>query len=60
MERQDMLRLRFYREELFNAKNQLFRAKNLRKVRFLQDRINFLQKRIMEIENNGKSMKKFG
>lgn len=59
MNKQDILRLRFYREELFNAKNQLFKAKNLRQVRFWQDRINFLQKRIMEIENNGKLLRRF-
>lgn len=58
MNRQDLLKLRFYREELFNAKSQLFRAKNLRQVRFLQDRVNFLQQKIAQIENNGKSLRK--
>lgn len=46
--------LRFYQEELFDAKNKLFRAKNLKQVRFLQNRIGFLQEKISEIEDNGK------
>ncbi|MCX8178207.1 MAG: hypothetical protein N3D75_00010 [Candidatus Aenigmarchaeota archaeon] len=54
MNKQDLLRLRFYREELFNAKSQLFKAKNVRQVKYLQDRINFLQERIAEIENSFK------
>jgi len=47
--------LRFYQEELFDAKNKLFRAKNLKQVRFLQSRIGFLQEKISEIEGNGKA-----
>lgn len=58
MDKQTLLRLRFYREELFTAKNQLFKAKTIKQVKFLQDRINFLQERIEEIEN-GKDIKKF-
>jgi len=47
--------LRFYQEELFDAKNKLFRAKNLKQVRFLQSRIGFLQEKISEIEDNGQA-----
>jgi len=54
MKKQDLLRLRFYREELFNTKAQLFRAKNVRQLKFLQDRIAFLQEKIAEIENGYK------
>jgi len=54
MEKQDLLRLRFYREELINAKAQLFKAKNIRQVKFWQDRIAFLQEKIAEIENGYK------
>lgn len=52
MDKRDLLRLRFYREELFNAKAQLFRAKNVRQLKYLQDRITFLQEKIAEIESN--------
>lgn len=54
MDKRDLLRLRFYREELLNAKAQLFKAKNIRQLKFLQDRIAFLQEKIAEIENNYK------
>jgi len=54
MKKQDLLKLRFYREELFNTKSQLFRAKNVRQLKFLQDRIAFLQEKIAEIENSYK------
>jgi len=51
MNAQDIHRLRFYQEELFDTKNKLFRAKNVKQLKFLQNRINFLQGRIEEIEN---------
>ena len=55
MNGQDIHRLRFYQEELFDTKNRLFRAKSVKQLKFLQDRINFLQDRIEEIENDGRS-----
>jgi len=54
MNGQDIHRLRFYQEELFDTKNRLFRAKSVKQLKFLQDRINFLQTRIEEIQNNGR------
>lgn len=54
MDKRDLLRLRFYREELFNAKAQLFKAKNIRQLKYWQDRIAFLQEKIAEIENSYK------
>ena len=51
MKGRDIHRLRFYQEELFEAKNKLFKAKSVRQVKFLQDRINFLLSKIEEIEN---------
>lgn len=58
MDRRNMHRLRFYQEELFLTKKRLFGAKSIKQVRFLQDRINFLQTRIDELEN-GKVLRKF-
>ena len=62
MNGQDIHRLRFYQEELFDTKSRLFRAKSVKQLKFLQDRINFLQDRINflqdridEIHNNGRS-----
>jgi cob(I)alamin adenosyltransferase len=52
MNGQDMHRLRFYQEELFDTKNKLFRAKSVKQLKFLQDRIIFLQERIEEIQGN--------
>ena len=46
--------LRFYREQLFEAKNKLFEARSVRQVKFLQNRIDFLEKKIKEIEGDGK------
>ncbi|MBU5688006.1 MAG: hypothetical protein QXJ06_04640 [Candidatus Aenigmatarchaeota archaeon] len=54
MDKRDLLKLRFYREELFNTKAQLFKAKNVRQLKYLQDRIAFLQQKIEEIENGYK------
>lgn len=45
--------LRFYREQLFETKNKLFRARSVRQLKFLQHRIEFLQEKIRELENNG-------
>ena len=55
MNGQDFHRLRFYQEELFDTKSRLFRAKSVKQLKFLQDRINFLQERIDAISNNGRS-----
>jgi hypothetical protein len=54
MNKRDLLRLRFYKEELFDTKAKLFKAKNVRQLKFLQDRIAFLQEKIAEIENSYK------
>jgi len=51
---QNFHQLRFYQEQLFETKNKLFNAKNIKQVKFLQDRISFLVKNIEKIENNGK------
>lgn len=51
MDGREYHRLRFYQEQLFETKNKLFHAKNVRQVKFLQDRINFLIERIDTIEN---------
>jgi len=53
MNAQDIHRLRFYQEELFDTKNKLFRAKNIKQLKFLQNRIIFLQGRIEELQNGG-------
>ena len=50
MDGQDFHRLRFYQEQLFETKNKLFNAKNVKQLRFLQDRINFLATKIDEIQ----------
>ncbi len=42
--------LRFYQEELFEAKNKLFNAKNVKQLKFLQDRIKFLVSQIETIQ----------
>ena len=55
MNGQDFHRLRFYQEELFDTKSRLFRSKSVKQLKFLQDRINFLQERIDAISNNGRS-----
>jgi hypothetical protein len=55
MNGRDIHRLRFYQEELFEAKNKLFKAKSVKQVKFLQDRINFLLSKIEEIENGGRN-----
>jgi len=54
MDGRDIHRLRFYQEELFDTKNKLFKAKSVKQVKFLQDRISFLQSRIEEIQNDGR------
>lgn len=51
MDGRDLHRLRFYQEELFETKNKLFRGKNVKQVKFLQNRIMFLQEKIDEIQN---------
>lgn len=55
MNGRDMHRLRFYQEELFDTKSKLFRAKSVKKLKFLQNRIVFLQDKIEKIQddNNG-------
>ena len=50
MNGQDFHRLRFYQEQLFEAKNKLFNAKNVKQVKFLQDRIQFLATKIDELQ----------
>ena len=50
MDVRDLHRLRFYQEELFDTKSRLFSAKNVKQVRFLQDRISFLSERIEDIQ----------
>jgi len=52
MNGQDYHKLRFYQEQLFEAKNKLFNAKNVKQVKFLQDRINFLTNKINEIQGD--------
>jgi len=54
MNTQDIQRLRFYQDELFVTKSKLFRAKSVKQVKFLQDRINFLTDKIEEIQNGAK------
>jgi len=51
MNSHDIHRLRFYQDELFDTKGKLFKAKSIKQVRFLQNRINFLRDKIDEIEN---------
>jgi len=51
MNTQDIHRLRFYQDELFETKNRLFKAKSIKQLKFLQNRIVFLQEKIEEIEN---------
>jgi len=46
MNGQDLHRLRFYQEQLFETKNKLFNAKNVKQLKFLQGRINFLMSQI--------------
>lgn len=38
----------FFEEQLFEAKNALFSARSVREVRFLQNRINYLNQRLKE------------
>ena len=52
MNGREIHRLRFYQEELFDTKNKLFRAKSVKKLKFLQNRIMFLQNKIEEIQND--------
>jgi len=54
MNTQDIHRLRFYQDELFETKSKLFRAKTVKQVKFLQDRINFLIGKIDEIQDEAK------
>ena len=54
MNSQEIQRLRFYQDELFLTKNKLFRAKSVKQVKFLQDRINFLMGKIEEIQTGAK------
>ena len=51
MNGRDFRMLRFYQEQLFEAKSRLFNAKSVKQVKFLQDRINFLLQRIEDIES---------
>lgn len=50
MNGQEYHQLRFYQEQLFETKNKLFNAKNVKQLKFLEDRINFLMDRIDEIQ----------
>lgn len=52
MDGQDFHRLRFYQEQLFEAKDKLFNAKNVKQLKFLQDRIHFLMKQIDTIQTH--------
>jgi len=54
MDIQDIHKLRFYQEELFETKNKLFTCKSIKQVKFLQNRIGFLQRKIEEIQDNGR------
>ena len=54
MNTQDIQRLRFYQDELFETKSKLFRAKSVKQLKFLQDRINFLIGKIEEIQDEAK------
>jgi len=54
MNTQDIQRLRFYQDELFESKSKLFKAKSVKQVKFLQGRINFLIDKIEEIQNGAK------
>jgi hypothetical protein len=40
----------FFEQELFRAKQALFTARSVREARFLQNRINYLKKRIEELK----------
>ena len=50
MNGRDMHRLRFYQEELFDTKSKLFRAKSVKQLKFLQNRIVFLETKIEEMQ----------
>lgn len=56
MNGREMHRLRFYQEELFDTKSKLFRAKSVKQLKFLQNRIIFLQDKIEEIQNDGEKI----
>lgn len=40
----------FIEQELFEAKHALFTAKSVREIRFLQNKINYLKKRMKELD----------
>lgn len=46
--------LRFYKEQLFEAKSKLFEARSVKEIKFLQSRIDFLKKKIKEMEGDGR------
>ena len=40
---------RFFEEQLFEARNALFVANSVKRIKFLQNRINFLQGKLTEM-----------
>lgn len=42
------LEVQMFEEQLFQAKQALFRARSVREVRFLQNKINYLMKKLKE------------
>jgi len=55
MNSEDIHRLRFYQNELFETKTRLFKSKSVKQLKFLQNRIQFLQCKIEEIQNGHES-----
>lgn len=42
------LEVQMFEEQLFQAKQALFKARSVREVRFLQNKINYLMKKLKE------------
>lgn len=52
MNGKNMEQIRFFEEQLFEAKQALFAATTVREIKFLQNKIKYLTERIKEL--NGK------
>jgi len=50
MNHKDFEQVRFFEEQLFEAKQALFFAKTVREVKFLQNKINYLREKLKELE----------
>lgn len=51
MNHKNLEQIRFFEEQLFDAKQALFFAKTVREVKFLQSKIKYLAQKVNEMED---------